>query len=101
MERGDVSEVQDFWNFDEGQTGGKWRSNEIRRFLLFQVSYRITSFIDDSTKWYFSFYFSHHVKFSLIESSILIINANILHSWGLANSCMNDTELKSFFIILV
>ena len=23
MERSDVSEVQDFWNFDEGQTGGK------------------------------------------------------------------------------
>ena len=40
MERSDVSEVQVDWIFDEGQTRGKRRSNEIRRFLLLQVCNR-------------------------------------------------------------
>ena len=42
MERSTVSSVQIFWNSDERQTGEKRRSNEVRRFLLFQVSNRIT-----------------------------------------------------------
>ena len=37
MERSDVFEIQDFWNTDEGQAGGKRRSNEIRRFFMLQV----------------------------------------------------------------
>ena len=37
MERSDVSEVQNFWKTDEGEAGGKRKSNEIRRFLMFQV----------------------------------------------------------------
>ena len=38
VEGGDVFEIQVFWNFGEGQTRGKRRSNEIRWLLLFQVS---------------------------------------------------------------
>ena len=37
MERSDVLEIQDLWKTDEGQAGGERRSNEIRRFLMFQV----------------------------------------------------------------